>query len=67
MPEEEKELYKEQSKCNRDEYDEKRKTFFEQKATNQTADEPKLNVIEATQMRRLSRNTKIEAKKKEQE
>lgn len=44
MPEDEKEYYKEQSRLNRNEYDEKKKQFDQQKMDDQDAN--KFNVIE---------------------
>ena len=50
MPEDEKEYYKEQSHINRNEYDEKKKQFDQQKMDDQDAN--KFNVIEGLVQRR---------------
>lgn len=56
MSEQEKEYYKEQSKINRNEYEEKKRTFDQQKQTD--FDSLKLNVIEVIQGRRAERQAR---------
>ena len=51
MPESEKDFYKEQSRINRVEYDERKKQFDEHKSKDPNSS--KLNVIEGIQMRRV--------------
>ena len=51
MPESEKDFYKEQSRVNRVEYDERKKNFDEQKSKDPNSS--RLNVIGGIQMRRV--------------
>jgi hypothetical protein len=58
MSDEQKEYYKEQSKLNRSQYEEKKRNFDE--ARSKDPDSQKLNVIEVIQERRVERATRKE-------
>lgn len=67
MSEEKKECYKVQSKTNRSEFDERRRVFIEQKKNQVDSEVPQLNVIEAVKQRREAKNSKLEARRQQDE